>query len=62
MKANLGAAMAVVAESWYLGFLAKKISVDNAYKNVSAKTKKKNDKVRTRKVNFKKQEDLFNID
>ena len=39
-----------------------KISVDNAYKNVSAKTKKKNDKVRTRKVNFKKQEDLFNID
>lgn len=29
MKANLGAAMAVVAESWYLGFLAKKISVDN---------------------------------
>ena len=39
-----------------------KISVDNAYKKVSAKTKKKNDKVRTRKVNFKKQEDLFEID
>lgn len=39
-----------------------KISVDNAYKNVSAKTKKKNDKVRTRKVNFKKETDLFELD
>lgn len=29
MKANLGAAMVVVAESWCLGFFAKKISVDN---------------------------------
>jgi len=33
-----------------------KISVDNAYKNVSAKTKKKNDKVRKKK-NYKKQEE-----
>lgn len=39
-----------------------KISVDNAYKNVSAKTKKKNDKVRTKKVDFKKEQDLFEID
>lgn len=36
-----------------------KISVDNAYKNVSNKTKKKNDKVRTKKQNFKKEVDLF---
>ncbi|MBO7672722.1 hypothetical protein J6S88_04855 [bacterium] len=33
-----------------------KISVDNAYKNVSARTKKKNDKVRKKK-NYKKQEE-----
>ncbi len=39
-----------------------KISVDNAYKKVSAKTKKKNDKVRTRKVDFKKEENLFEVD
>ena len=36
-----------------------KISVDNAYRKVSDKTKKKNDKVRTRKVNFKKETNLF---
>ena len=36
-----------------------KISIDNAYKNVSAKTKRKNDRVRTRNTNFKKEEDLF---
>lgn len=36
-----------------------KISIDNAYKNVSDKTKKKNDKVRTKNVNFKKEENLF---
>jgi len=36
-----------------------KISVDNAYKKVSDKTKKKNDKVRTSKTNFKKDRDLF---
>lgn len=33
-----------------------KISIDNAYKNVSARTKKKNDKVRKKK-NYKKQEE-----
>lgn len=33
-----------------------KISVDNAYKNVSARTKRKNDKVRKKK-NYKKQEE-----
>lgn len=37
-----------------------KISVDNAYKKVSNKTKKKNDKIRTKKVNFKKETDLLN--
>ena len=36
-----------------------KISVDNAYKNVSEKTKKKNDKVRTKRTNFKKQPDAL---
>ena len=36
-----------------------KISVDNAYKGVSDKVKKKNDKVRTSKSNFKKERDLF---
>ncbi len=39
-----------------------KISVDNAYKKVSAKTKKRNDKIRTRKVNFKKEENLLDIE
>lgn len=39
-----------------------KISVDNAYKKISKRTKLKNDKVRTKKMNFKKEEDLFNID
>ena len=38
-----------------------KISLDNAYRNVSEKTKKKNLKLRKRKTNFKKEEDLFNI-
>ena len=37
-----------------------KISVDNAYKKVSAKTKQKNNKVRTKKVNFKKEPDIIN--
>ena len=36
-----------------------KISVDNAYKGVSDKVKRKNDKVRTSKSNFKKERDLF---
>jgi hypothetical protein len=41
-----------------------KISVDNAYKKVSKKTKKKNDKVRTSnsRKNYKKEEDVMNID
>jgi len=38
-----------------------KISVDNAYKKVSMKTKKKNDKVRTKKVNFKKEQNLLEM-
>ncbi len=39
-----------------------KISLDNAYRNVSEKTKKKNLKLRKRKTNFKKEEDLLNIE
>ena len=41
-----------------------KISVDNAYKNVSKKTKKKNDKIRYAKTrnNYKKEEDFMNMD
>ena len=38
-----------------------KISVDNAYRNVPEKRKKKNQKVRSNKKNFKKEEDLLNI-
>ena len=38
-----------------------KISLDNAYRNVSDKTKKKNLKLRKNKTNFKKEEDLFDI-
>jgi hypothetical protein len=36
-----------------------KISIDNAYRKVSDRVKKKNDRVRTRKTNFKKEKDLF---
>ncbi len=36
-----------------------KISIDNAYKKVSEKIKKKNDRIRTRKTNYKKERDLF---
>lgn len=39
-----------------------KISLDNAYKKVSAKTKKKNDKIRTRKTDFKKEENLLDME
>lgn len=39
-----------------------KISVDNAYRNVSNKTKKKNQKLRKKKTNFKKEEDLFDVE
>lgn len=38
-----------------------KISLDNAYKGVSAKTKRENMKKRERKTNFKKEEDVFDI-
>ncbi len=38
-----------------------KISVDNAYRNVSEKTKKKNAKLRKKNTNFKKEEDLLDI-
>lgn len=38
-----------------------KISLDNAYRHVSDKTKKKNQKLKTKKTNFKKEEDLFDI-
>ncbi len=38
-----------------------KISLDNAYRNVPEKTKKKNLKLRKRKTNFKKEEDLLDI-
>src|SRR5574344_1338178 len=39
-----------------------KVSLDNAYKNIHAKTKKKNDKVRSSKKNFKKEDDFMDID
>lgn len=38
-----------------------KISIDNAYRHVSDKTKKKNQNLRKKKTNFKKEEDLLNI-
>ncbi len=38
-----------------------KISIDNAYRNVSSKTKRKNQKMRKKNSNFKKEEDLFDI-
>ncbi len=38
-----------------------KISLDNAYRNVSDRTKKKNLKMRRNKTNFKKEEDLLDI-
>ncbi len=38
-----------------------KISVDNAYRKVSDRTKKKNLKLRRQKTNFKKEEDLLDI-
>lgn len=38
-----------------------KISIDNAYRHVSDNTKKKNQKLRKKKTNFKKEEDLLDI-
>ncbi len=43
------------------GMALTKISVDNAYRKVSDRTKKKNLKLRKKKTNFKKEEDLLNI-
>ena len=37
------------------------ISLENAYRKVPEKTKKKNLKLRRQKTNFKKEEDLLNI-
>lgn len=39
-----------------------KISVDNAYRKMSKKAKKKNEKNRRKKQNFKKETDLFDIE
>lgn len=39
-----------------------KISLDNAYKKVSLKTKKKNDKLRAKRTDFKKEENLLDLD
>ncbi len=39
-----------------------KISIDNAYRKVSVKTKKKNNKLRTRKSNFKKVPDVLEME
>lgn len=39
-----------------------KISVDNAYRNIPTKTKKKNEKVRTQRKNFQKEEDFMDMD
>jgi hypothetical protein len=39
-----------------------KISIDNAYRNVSNKTKKKNQKLVKKKTNYKKEQDLFDLE
>lgn len=39
-----------------------KVSVDNAYMELSPKSKKKNEKVRNKKKNFKKDEDFMDLD
>ena len=44
------------------GTALSKISVDNAYRNISNKTKKKNAKARKGKRDYKKEQDLFEID
>ena len=38
-----------------------KISLDNAYRNIPQKSKKKNDKIKKSKKNFKKEEDFMNL-
>lgn len=44
------------------GEMFAKISIDNAYRNVSNKTKKKNEKIRKHNTNFEKEDDLFDIE
>ena len=39
-----------------------KVSVDNAYMELSPKAKKKNEKVRTKKKSYKKDEDFMDLD
>lgn len=39
-----------------------KVSVDNAYRNVSERTRKKNEKVRTKRKNYKKDDDFMDMD
>ena len=39
-----------------------KISVDNAYRNLPERVKKKNEKIRTKKRNYKKDEDFMDMD
>lgn len=39
-----------------------KVSVDNAYRNVSERTKKKNEKIRTKRKNYKKDDDFMDMD
>jgi len=44
------------------GEIISKVSVDNAYMELSPKVKKKNEKVRTKRKNYKKDEDLMDLD
>ena len=39
-----------------------KVSVDNAYRNVSERTRKKNEKVRTKRKTYKKDDDFMDMD
>ena len=39
-----------------------KVSIDNAYRELPDKTKKKNKKIRTKGQNFKKEDDFMNMD
>lgn len=39
-----------------------KISLDNAYKNIPEKTRKKNDKIKSKNRNYKKEEDFMEMD
>lgn len=44
------------------GEIISKVSVDNAYMELSPKAKKKNEKVRTKRKSYKKDEDLMDLD